>query len=580
MDQDQIQTLLASSKDPQLMGEVFEFAKNSYQDKTRISGESYLAHAVNVALILGQMNLDQTTVITGMLHDILEGLPLPAKLAAQEEISKKFGTQIANLVARVAEVKKIYYSFNVSIERSEFFSKDKAENLRKMFFAIAKDLRVVLVELASRVDGLNNIARLPQENQKLYAIETLEIFVPIANRLGLGEIKTTLEDLAFAHLYQEKFQWLQSNIKEKYQARQEYLKKYIPVLKKNFSQEKINTLDINYRAKSYWSTYKKLLTHDMDFEKIHDLVALRIIVPDIESCYKTLGIIHTYYKPIALKEINDYIAKPKQNGYQSLHTTVFLDDTTISEIQIKTQAMHQEAEYGVCAHWLYKENLDPKKDAETVAWTQKVRQLKNAFHINFFDDQIFAFTPKGDVIALPKGSTAIDFAYGVHSDVGNHCESAKIDGKIITLTQPLNNGDVVEIITNRKRTPSQDWLRSVKTSFARSHIKKIITSIPLSLFSVPNFVKSKIIEISSRNKKPPEKKLATKKTASKELYLAGQKGMLVNFAKCCSPKPGDPAKAYLTKYRSAVLHQVSCVNLQTLAKKFPEKIIEATWQES
>ncbi len=583
----QIQKLIKNSKDPKLIEEAFNFAKEAYKERLRFSGESYIEHAINVALILQQMKLDQKTVIAGLLHDIADTSSLsPEKKFDLGEIKKRFGQDIARIVEKASELKRIYYSFYANKGKNaeeKNFTEEKTENLIKMFLAISEDLRVILIELASRIDGLNKIDRLTPETQKLYATETLEIFVPIANRLGLGEIKTKLEDLSFAYLYPDKFKWLELNIKEKYEERQRYLKKFIPHLKKILKAERINYLDINYRAKSYWSTYQKLLTHNMDFEKIYDLVALRVIVKDVSTCYKALGIIHKHYKPIS-ERIKDYIAKPKQNGYKSLHTTVFLEEKLsaqagkISEIQIRTDQMQKEAEYGVCAYWSYKEQVDLQKEEEKFNWTIKIPEFWKTFKIDFFSDQVFAFTPKGDVIVLPKGSTPIDFAYAVHSDIGNHCESAKIDGKIITLNQVLKNGDIVEIITNKKRKPSQDWLRFVKTNFAKSHIKKIILNIPISIFSVPSFVKKKIIEISEKAKKRKEEKIQIKKEKPRQIYLAGQKGMLVNVAKCCSPQPGDQLKAYLTKYRAAVLHKISCNNLQKIAKKFPEKVIDASWK--
>lgn len=584
------QKLIKKSPDPKFMGEVFEFTKEICQDKKRISGESYISHALGVALILKEMGLDQTTIAAGLLHDVADTSSLsPTKKIDLKEIEKKFGHDIAKIVERVSELKRIYYSFYANKENSKeekIFTKEKAENLRKMFFAISEDLRVVLVEIASRIDGLNKINLLPKDRQKLYASETLEIFVPIANRLGLGEIKTKLEDLAFAYFSPDKFKWLQENIKEKYEERQRYLKKFIPRLKRILKHEKIKLIDINYRAKSYWSTYQKLLKRDMDFEKIHDLVALRIIVSNVADCYKTLGVIHKYYKPIS-QEINDYIAKPKENGYKSLHTTVFLEEKSlinsgkvrISEIQIRTPQMQKEAEYGVCAHWSYKEKVDLQKEGEKFKWTKEIPEFWKTFKIDYFSNQVFTFTPRGDIIVLPKGSTPIDFAYAVHSEIGDHADSVKIDGKIIPLSHILNNGDIVEIIVNKKRKPSQDWLKFVKTDFAKSHIKKAtIVKIPSAIFSIPSFIKKKIFEISEKTKKRKEEKEQIKKERPRQIYLAGQKGMLVNLAKCCNPKIGDPSKAYLTKYRAAVLHKISCKNLQKLSKNFPEKIIDASWK--
>jgi len=574
----QVQKIIDRSEDPKQLMDVFEFARQAYGDRKRYSGEFYLEHAVKVAGALNQMRLDQTTIIGAILHDVIDTHAPAEKKSVLMQVESRFGQEVATLVERASDLNRIYYSYNIAKNEDTFFAKDKAENLRKMFLAIAQDLRVVLIELASVIDGLHSIEALPKEKQRLYAIETLQIFSPIANRLGLGEIKTTLEDLSFSHLDPDKFKWLQDNIKEKYEERRRYLKRFIPHLKKIFRQEKIPVIAVDWRAKSYWSAYQKLLSHNMDFERIHDLVALRIIVNDVATCYKALGIIHKYYQPIS-QEINDYIAKPKSNGYQSLHTTVFLENK-ISEVQIRTAEMNHRAQYGVCAHWSYKEKVDLQKEGEKFSWTKKIPEFWKTFSIDFFADQVFAFTPKGDVIVLPKGSTPVDFAYAVHSDIGNHCESAKIDGKIITLDQVLKNGDVVEIITNKKRKPSQDWIRFVKTNFAKSHIKKVITSIPLSLFSVPRFVTKKIIEISAKAKQRKQEKLRIKKQQPNQIYLAGQKSMMVTFAKCCNAKPGEATKAYLTKYRAAVLHKITCKNLQAMAKKFPEKIIDASWEQS
>jgi RelA/SpoT family (p)ppGpp synthetase len=447
-----------------------------------------------------------------------------------------------------------------------------------MFMAIAGDLRVVLVELISRLDSLNSLRDLPEDQQKLYSLETLQIFVPVANRLGLSEIRRNLEDVSFSYLFPQRFQWIKENIKEQYEEREKYLKKLIPHLKKIFKKERVNILDINYRAKSYWSTYQKLLRHDMDFNKIHDLLALRIITFDVESCYKILGIVHKHFKPIS-EEINDYIAKPKPNGYRSLHTTIFSNENKITEIQIRTEEMQKEAEYGVCAHWSYKEKIDLKKEGKDFEWVKNMPEFWKTFKINFFPDQVFTFTPKGDVIVLPKGSTPVDFAYAVHSAVGNHCESAKIGSKIVQLNYSLENGDIVEIATSKNKNPSKDWLRFVKTSLAKSNIKKLTSEEePRFKFPIPGFIKRKFAEISEAAKKKKEEKQILKKEGARHIYLAGQKGMLINIAKCCNPQPGNKVKAYLSQHRAAVLHRTSCSNFKKIAEKYPEKIIDASWE--
>jgi RelA/SpoT family (p)ppGpp synthetase len=573
-----IQKIIKRSSNPELIEKTLEFAKLAYKGRFRLSGEEYIEHAIRVAAVLDQLGLDPKTISAAILHDTLDDLLPAARKIQSQEIVKNFGEETAYLVERVTELNKIRYSLAVNVKEKKVFTKEKIESLRKMFFAISKDPRAILIELYSRLDGLNLLHRLPQDYQRVYALETLEILVPVANRLGLGEIKTKLEDLSFSYLFPNRYKWLQDNIKEKYEERKRYLKKFIPKLKKILKKERVATLDINYRAKSYWSSYQKLLKKNMDFDRVHDLVAMRVIVKDIESCYKTLGVIHKHYKPIS-EEIDDYIAKPKPNGYRALHTTVFLEEDRISEIQIKTEEMHKEAEYGICAHWSYKEKIDLKKEGKNYEWIKETPDFWKTFKIDFYSDKVFVLTPKGDVIILPKNSTPVDFAYAVHSDIGNHCESAKISGKIIPLSHILENGDVVEIVTNKKRGPSHDWLGFVKTNLAQSNIKKITEQKePAFKFSIPHFIKKTIAEYSERAKQKKEEQQQIKRESPRHIYLAGQKGMLVNIAKCCKPEPGDKVQAYLTKYRAAVLHRISCKNFQRLAEKFPNRVIDASWK--
>jgi len=574
-----VQKLIKHAKNPEFIKEVFEFAEKHYQDKKRSTGETYVDHVVDVALILQHLNIDQTTIAAAILHDAANAAVTENKQVVIMEIAAKFGEEIAKLVDNTSKLNKIYFSFTVSRKEEVLLNEQKAEQLRKMFFAIAEDVRVILIELAARIDGLNKISALPPDVQKLYSTETLQIFVPIANRLGLGEIKRTLEDAAFANLYPKDYAWLQDHLKEKYEERQKYLKYVIPKINKILKHERILVAAIDSRVKSSWSTWQKLQRKDMDIEKVYDLVALRIIVKDVAACYKTLGIIHKHFQPFS-GQIQDYIAKPKENGYQSIHTTVFLEKDRFSEIQIRTEKMHQEAQFGICAHWAYKEKKD-QVATTTLAWSKEMSDFLKTFNINFFSDRIFTFTPKGDVIELPKEATPVDFAYAVHSEIGNHCESAKIGGKIIPLSQALRNGDVVEIITSKKKAPSYDWLKFVKTGFARGHIKRLTGAIISPIFSVPSYVKEKILgaskKVTSKFTKAPEH-VATQKP--RQIFLAGQKGMAVTMAKCCTPGPGDPSRAYLTKYRAAVLHKTSCQQFQKLASVFPEKIIDATWEQA
>ncbi|MEK7664807.1 MAG: HD domain-containing protein [Patescibacteria group bacterium] len=573
-----IRKIIGKSENPKLIADVFEFSKQAYKEKFRASGENYIEHATRVASILSRMGLDVVTIAAALLHDIADDMPMSSQKIQLYEIEKKFGKEIAYLVEKISGLPKIRYSLTININEKKLFTKEKIENLRKMFLALAEDLRVVLIELVSRLDGLNSLSHLAENQQKLYALETLEIFVPVANRLGLAEIRRRLEDLSFYYLFPEKFKWIEINIKEPFEKREIYLKKFIPRLKKILKSERIKFLDINWRAKSYWSTYQKLIKKDMNFEKIHDLLALRIIVKDIQDCYRVLGVIHKYYQPIS-EEINDYIAKPKVNGYRSLHTTIFSDKEKTTEIQIRTDQMHKEAEYGVCAHWSYKEKIDIEREKDKFVWTKKIPEFWKTFKIDFFSKQVFTFTPKGDVVVLPKGATPIDFAYAIHSEIGNRCELSKIGEKIVPLSHCLENGDIVKIITNKKKKPSPDWLRFVKTNMARSHIKKETErEEPLFNFPIPVFIKKKILEISEKVKKKKSEKELIKKEGPKQIYLAGQKGMLITKAKCCNPGPEDKVRAYITKHRSAVLHRTACENFKKLAENSPDRVINASWE--
>lgn len=573
-----ISKIAEKSSDPQLIGEAFEFAEKAYKDKVMLSGENYIHHATRVATALDKMNMDPQTIAFGLLHDVLDEKPQTIREMESKAIVKQFGSEITHLLEQISELRKIRYSLEINVKDKKNFTRERLENMRRMFLAIAGDLRVVIVELVSRLDGQDYLQYLSEDRRKVHCLETLQIFVPIANRLGLREIRRKLEDVSFACLFPKKFEWLKTQTKEEYEERERYLKKFISHLKKILKKERVKVLDINYRTKSYWSTYKKLYTHGMDFNKVHDLLALRIITDNVESCYKILGIVHKHFRPIS-EEINDYIAKPKPNGYRSLHTTIFSHEDKVTEIQIRTEEMHKEAEYGICAHWSYKEKIDLKKHNKYFEWVQDMSEFWKNFKLDFFPDRVFTFTPKGDIVALPKGSTPVDFAYAVHSDIGNHTELAKISGKIVQLNHILENGDIIEITTNKNKVPSKDWLRFVKTSLAKSNIRKLTSENDAGFkLPLPGFIKRKIIEISEAAKKKREEKEALKKEGPRQIYLAGQKGMLIHLAKCCNPQPGDKVKAYIAKHRAAVLHRTSCDNFKKIAEKFPEKIVDASWQ--
>jgi RelA/SpoT family (p)ppGpp synthetase len=574
-----IQSLAKKSGSTELFKKALIQAEQSYANKATPWGEDYLSHGLGTAVVLDRLGLDSDTIVAGLLHDALDVSP-EDRAFHLAEIKQMFGTQVAGMVLSFSEVKRIYFSFEAN-RGDSIFSKEKIENVRKMFLAMAKDVRVVLIELASRIDRLAKIKNAPAEMQKLYANETLQIFAPIANRLGLAVVRRELEDLAFEYLLPEELADLKEKTKITYEEREKHLKRLIPRLQRILKKEHVKILSIDYRAKSYWSTYVKLNKYRGDMDRLHDLLAVRIITDNVENCYKILGITHKYFEPIS-EEIDDYIAKPKTNGYRSLHTTVYYEPEHISEIQIRTEEMHLEAEYGICAHWSYKENIDLKTKREAAAWTKEMPEFLKFFTIDFYENDVFAFTPKGDVIMLPKGSCPVDFAYGVHSEVGNRCREAKVNGNIVPLDYHLQNGDVVEIITAKQKQPSRDWLLFVKTNFAKTHIKKATEpAAPGFKFPIQGFIKRGIEGIGGlagaiRKKTTDRRKIHQEKP--RQIFLAGQKGILMRMAKCCNPKPGEKVKAYLSPDRAAVLHRTSCRLFKKIQEKFPDRIIDASWQ--
>ena len=461
-----------SGDDPQAVDicrRAWEFAQMAHNGQKRASGEPYFNHCVKTAETLIKMKLDAKTIVAGLLHDVAED----TKFTLQD-IKKNFGAEIASLVEGATKLGKIKYRGD----------QQRAENLRKMFLAMAKDIRVVLIKLADRLHNMQTLQYVKPEKQKRIALETMEIYAPLAHRLGIGEIKGQLEDLTFQYLQPDQYKWLIENIAEQYQEREKYVEKIKPVILQELSKENINAIKIDARAKHYWSLYQKLQKYDMNFEKIHDLIALRIVVNTIEECYGALGVLHKLWRPLPGK-IKDYIALPKPNGYQSLHTTIFCVDGKITEFQIRTAKMHDEAELGIAAHWLYSEKGKPKTgvklNEQKFSWVSQLRDwqkevsgsqefLEN-LKIDFFNDRIFALTPKGDAIDLPKGATPIDFAYHIHSDIGDHCSGAKVNEKMVPLSHTLQNGDVVEILIQKKHKPSRAWLEFVKTSIAQNRIR-------------------------------------------------------------------------------------------------------------
>lgn len=459
--------------DEDLIRLAFDYAKNAHGKTKRKNGKLYITHPLETVNILADMKMDDTTIIGGLLHDVPEDTDKNLN-----DIKKEFGKEIANLVEGITKLGQLKYR---GVDRY-------IENLRKMFVAMASDVRTIIIKFADRLNNLQTLDVLPPNKQKRISLETIEIYAPIAARLGIGEIKGQLEDSSFPYAYPNEYKWLQKKIKPNVVICKKNIDKMQKKIKKILNNNKIKVQSIHGRVKHLFSLYKKLIKYNKDISKIHDLVALRIIVPTVSDCYAAIGIIHQHFTPLK-GNIKDYISQPKPSGYRSLHTTIFCDDGKIMEIQIRTPKMHTEAEFGIAAHWHYTEigKTSKKKfiDKEKIAWIDQLvkfqkdiqdeQQYLESLKIEFFKNRIFCFTPKGDVINLPEDSIPIDFAYHIHSELGNSYNGVKINEIMKNIDTPLKNGDMVEIIVNKKRrTPSSDWLRLVKTTTAKNKIKQAL----------------------------------------------------------------------------------------------------------
>lgn len=452
---------------------AYEMANKAHEGQKRLSGEDYIQHPLETAYRLAEMDIDMPTVIAAILHDVPEDTDFTL-----EDVRKDFGKEVASLVAGITKLGTIKYR---GLERY-------AENLRKMFVAMAEDVRVIFIKFADRIHNLKTLYSLRPVKQQRIAKETLEIYAPIANRLGMSELQGELEDLAFPFVYPEEYQWVVNVSKRKYEVRRREAEKVIAHLKTHLRKHKVDLVDIYGRAKRYYSLYKKLLRKDMDIERVYDLVAIRIIVKNVDDCYQVLGIIHSLSKPVTGR-VKDFIAQPKPNGYQSLHTTVIYDDKIV-EFQIRTKEMDEEAEWGIAAHWAFKDEVEGKKtrlkiDPEKLKWIKtlikessdkyEAAEYIDKIKMDFFKNRIFVFTPKGDVIDLPEGAIVIDFAYYIHSYIGDHATGAKINGKMEPLAKELKSGDMVEVIVDKRRTkPSEEWIDKVQTHLARDKIRQTL----------------------------------------------------------------------------------------------------------
>ncbi len=613
--------------DLDVISKAYVFSAKVHQGQVRRSGEPYLSHPLEVTAVLCELKLDVASIATGLLHDTVEDT-----YATLDEIRAMFGAEIAELVDGVTKISKI--SFSTTEEQ-------QAENFRKMLLAMAKDIRVILIKLADRLHNMRTLEYMPPEKQQRIAQETLDIYAPLANRLGIAWIKSELEDLSLRYLKPDIYYELVTKVAKKKRERKKYIDEVKGIIADRLEEFGIQA-DITGRPKHFFSIYQKMRQQNLDFEQVYDLIAFRCLVGSVKECYEALGVIHSLWKPVPGR-FKDYIAMPKGNGYQSLHTTVIGPYGERVEVQIRTHEMHRVAEEGIAAHWRYKEGKADglSKADQQFAWLrqlleyqQEVRDPKeflDTVKVDLFSDEVYVFTPKGDVKAFPKGATPIDFAYAVHTDVGHHCVGARVSGRLVPLKYELQNGDIVEIITSPQGHPSADWLKLVKTSRARSKIRHWIKveqrdrsillgrelldkefkkydadfgklargkelEAALQTFNVPDLdsllanvgygrvspyqVASKVLPpeivrqpqardgVLGRVFRRPARR------APSAIRIKDVEDVLVRFGKCCNPLPGDPIVGFISRGRGVSVHVTSCP--MTLGWD-PERRVEVQW---
>ncbi|MFW5853288.1 MAG: RelA/SpoT family protein [Patescibacteria group bacterium] len=456
-----------------LITKAYDYAEKAHRNQKRMSGEPYFNHVVETAKTLAELKADADTIAAGLLHDVVEDTPI-----TEEELSQEFNSTICKLVAGVTKLGTLKYQGQ----------KRHVESLRKLFIAMASDIRVIMIKLADRLHNVKTLEYVKPEKRKRIALETIEIYAPLANRLGIGRLRGPLEDYSFPFVYPEEYKKVMRLRKTKSKNTLKQLKKVARSIQESIIKEGITDFDIDYRVKHIYSLYNKLKRKNMDIDQIYDLTALRIILPNQTDCYRVLGLIHSLWRPVPGK-LKDYISNPKHNNYRSIHTTVFTGDGNISEIQIRDRQMHTEAEYGVASHLFYDETGKPKTGGQAptgkLSWITELAKWQevaseseefiNTLKSDFFQNRIFTFTPRGEVIELPTDAIALDFAYAIHSDVGHQAVGATINGKYSSLTTVLQNNDIIQIETKKDTHPTRKWLEQVKTSTARRHIKQYLT---------------------------------------------------------------------------------------------------------
>ena len=627
-----------------MVNKAFNLAFEAHKEQKRDSGEPYIIHPIEVATILAELGMDTSTIVAGLLHDVIEDTEY-----TYDDIKKIFGEEVANLVSGVTKITKMEYKSK---------EEQQADNFRKMLLAMADDIRVIIIKLADRLHNMRTLKYRKKEKQKKTAMETLDIYAPLAHRLGISKIKWELEDLSFRYIHEEEYYDLVKQVAEKRAEREIYIKNIIEEMYNKLEEAGIDS-DIDGRPKHFFSIYKKMVNKNKSIEQIFDLTAIRVLVNTVKDCYEVLGIVHTIYKPIPGR-FKDYIAMPKPNMYQSLHTTVIGPQGKTFEIQIRTFEMHRTAEYGIAAHWKYKEgdnNSETKeKNFESkLVWlrdmlefqkeTADAEEFIEGFKIDLFTDEIFLFTPKGVVIDLPNGATPIDFAYRIHTDIGNKCVGAKINGKIVPLDYKLKTGEIVEVLTsNNAKGPNIDWLNIAKSNQAKSKIRSwfkkskkeeniskgkevfekelkkqgvhfadiakgetyekfvkrnnincmddLYALIGLGAISASSF----ICKLKDENKSKDEKVIEenTNKIIEENIFKAKRKtvdntvgitvkgvdNIMIRFAKCCNPVPGDDIMGYITKGRGVSVHRADCGNLKSLIMEDGAKVVDVSWGSS
>ncbi len=618
--------------DVDLLARAYRFSERAHAGQTRRNGDPYVTHCVGVAKILAELQLDSTTVASGLIHDVVEDTAYTV-----EDVEREFGREIAQIVDGLTKIGHL-----PMLSREE----RQVESYRKLLLSVAKDVRVILVKLADRLHNMRTLEWMPEEKRSRIALETRDLYAPMAHRFGLASMKAELEDLAFKWLEPEDYRALAKLVAQTRADRDSLTNEMSEPLERRLRESGVKVLEVSGRPKHLWSIHKKMEKRAKPYEEIYDLYAIRLLVDSVPECYHALGVIHGAWTPLQ-ERIKDYIASPKSNGYQSLHTTVFGPRGTLFEIQIRTRDMHRTAEYGIAAHWLYKEaEKGGSKDLDRhLAWFRQVLELQldaetpdqflEFLKLDLYQDEIFVFTPNGDVIQLPKGATPIDFAFAVHTQVGLHTQGARVNGRIVPLSRELRNSETVEIIRSPNARPSRDWLAHVRTGRARHRIRQwlraeeqktfvtvgqeildrelrrrkhakltdaeltrgasvlklantehIHASIGQGDITVTQLLKAIYPDLDDNEatviRPSPLERLIDRMRrpgSSRGLKIQGADGLLVRYAQCCQPVPGDTVVGYVTRGRGVSIHRQDCPNLLHLVHE-PERRLEIDWQET